>query len=284
MARALERRVWWAIVVVVGAAASVAQGQGIDAARAGVVTKPEVAASNDTAANLRASESRDWLARLGMPSPTVARRRRVSPIASAAIPGFGQALLGQSRALAYVAVEAIAWWRYSTDLHSRDADEERFKQLASRVARAQFSPSPRDSDWTYYEMMRDYKESGQYSLSPTGPVLPETDPSTFNGSRWMLALSTNAPTPEGRAAALLEYERTAVKPEFRWSWSNTGLQYDIFIRETDKRNDANRAMVHDLLVIGANHVVSMVDAFTTMRLEIRSEADGRTSVGARLRW
>jgi hypothetical protein len=281
MPRAFERRVRWAIVAAVGAAASVAQGQGLDAARAGVVTMREAATSNDSAANLRASESRDWLSRLGLPSPTIARRRLVSPIASAAIPGLGQALLGQSRSLAYVAVEAIAWWRYTTDMHSRDAEQERFKDLARRVARAQFSASPPDSDWTYYEMLRDYKESGQYSLAPPGaPVMPDTDARTFNGSRWLLALSTNT-TP---AEALAQYERTAVKQDFRWSWSNTGLQYDIFIRETDKRNDANRAMVHDLLVIGANHVVSMVDAFTTMRLEIRSEADGRTSVGARFRW
>jgi hypothetical protein len=280
MARAFERRVRWAILVVMGAAASSAQGQAFDAGRAGVVAVRGVPPTQDSATNLGASDSRGLLSRWPIPDPSLQRRRLASPLVSAAIPGLGQALLGQSRALAYIAVEAAAWWRYSTDLRSRAAEEERFKEVARRVARAQFSPSPPDSDWHYYEMMRDYTESGQYSLSSTGPVVPETDASTFNGSRWLLALSTN-PT---REEALAQYERTAVKPEFRWSWTNARFSYDIFIRDTDKRNDANRAMVHDLLVIGANHVLSMVDAFTTMRLEIRSESNGRTSVGARFDW
>src|SRR5215467_1379026 len=136
MARAFERRVRWVILAAVGAAASVAEGQSLDAGRAGIA---------------------------GMRSPSLAPRRLVSPIASAAIPGLGQALLGQSRSLAYLAIEAVAWWRYSTDMRSRDAEQAEFKQLASRVARAPFPLSTRDSDWTYYEMMRDYKESGLYS-------------------------------------------------------------------------------------------------------------------------
>jgi hypothetical protein len=86
------------------------------------------------------------------------------------------------------------------------------------------------------------------------------------------------------ADALAEYERTAIKPEFRWSWRNAQFQYDIFKRGTSKRNDANVSANTDLLVIGANHVLSMVDAFATMRLQVRAEADGRTSIGASVRW
>jgi hypothetical protein len=280
MARAFEGRVRWAILAVMGAAASSAQGQALDAGPAGVVAMREAAPTQDSAINLRISVSRDVLSRRQMPDPSLQRRRLASPLASAAIPGLGQALLGESRALAYIAVEAVAWWRYSTDLRSRAAEEERFKEVASRVARAQFSTSPPDSDWHYYEMMRDYTESGYYSRVGTGPVVPDTNANTFNGSRWRLALSTNPDT----LSALRQYARTAVRQQYYWSWTNARFSYDIFIRDTDKRNDANRAMVHDLLVIGANHVLSMVDAFTTMRLEIRSETNGRTSVGARLDW
>jgi hypothetical protein len=196
------------------------------------------------------------------------------------VPGAGQGLLGQSRGLAYVALEAVAWWRYASDVRERSQQEDRYKEVANRVARAQFTAAPRDSDWTFYEMMRDYVESGHFSLSPTGPVVPETDPSTFNGSRWVLAQSTNSTM----ADALAEYERTAIKPEFRWSWRNAQFQYDIFKRGTSKRNDANVSANTDLLVIGANHVLSMVDAFATMRLQVRAEADGRTSIGASVRW
>ena len=147
--------------------------------------------------------------------------------------------MGKNRAVAYVAVEALMWWRYSSDVRDRAEQEARYKDVARQVARAQFSVTLPDSDWTYYEQMRDFKESRQLSLSPTGPVVPETDASTFNGNRWLLALSTN-PT---RAEALAEYERMAVKPEFRWSWANAQLQFDGFRRTTDKQNDANRAAV-----------------------------------------
>src|SRR5262249_34114632 len=151
--------------------------------------------------------------------------------------GAGQAMLGQQRVLAYIAVEAVGWWRYAIDVRERGQQEARYKDVARRVARAQFSAAPPDSDWTYYEQMVDYFESGLYSLSPMGPVKPETDPSTSNGSRWLLAQATS-PT---LAEALAQYERTAVKPQFMWSWTNAKFQYDIFKRYTEKRNDADQA-------------------------------------------
>jgi hypothetical protein len=211
---------------------------------------------------------------------TIDQRRAIAPIASAVVPGVGQGMLGQTRALGYLALEAVAWWRYASAVHERSQQEAVYKDVANRVARAPFSPAPRDSDWTFYEQMRDYIESGPYSVAPSGPVMPETDPSTFNGSRWVLAQATNA----NRADALAQYERTAVKEEFRWSWRNAQFQYDIFKLGTSKRNDANAAAGNALLVIGANHLISMVDAFATMRLQVRAEADGRTSIGARFQW
>jgi hypothetical protein len=258
------------------ATASGIHAQTLDGGRAGVAAlRPD---SARTASELTAPSPLGWLTpRIHL---TPDQQRGLAPIASAIIPGAGQAMLGQNRVLGYVAIEAVAWWRYVIDVRERGAQEERYKDVARRVARAQFSPVPPDSDWTYYEQMRDYIESGQYSLSATGPVQPETDRKTFNGSRWLLAQATKATL----ADALAEYERTAVRPEFRWSWRNAQLQYDIFIRDTAKRNDADYAAKLDLIVIGANHVLSMVDAFTTMRLRVRAEADGRTSVGASVRW
>ena len=139
---------------------------------------------------------------------------------------------------------------------------------------------PPDDAWPYYERMRDYKESGEYSKTTSGPVVPETDMSTFNGQRWAI-LQSIYPT---YAEALAQYEQLAVKPEFRWSWFNHQFEWDIFKRTTDKRNDASRAAVRDLLAIGANHVLSMVDAFATIRLQVRPTADGGTSIGGQLRW
>jgi hypothetical protein len=264
------------LVVACCLSSSVGHAQKLDAGRAGVV--PRAADTSSTANELTDSLPHGWLrARVTLSKD---QRRALAPIASAVVPGAGQAMLGQQRVLAYVAVEAVAWWRYAIDVRDRGQQEARYKEVARRVARAQFSPSPPDSDWTYYEQMVDYKESGQYSLSTNGPVQPDTNPATFNGSRWFLARATSPTLPE----ALAQYERTAVKPQFMWSWSNTGLQYDIFKRYTAKRNDADQAATVDLMIIAANHVLSMVDAFTTMRLQVRAEADGRTSIGASVRW
>ena len=137
-----------------------------------------------------------------------------------------------------------------------------------------------DADWAYYEKMRDYLESGAFSLSASGPIVPETDATTYNGSRWKLAQSTYST----REAALAEYMRVAVRPEFSWSWKSAQFQYDIFKRTTDKRNDAYRAGFTDLMVIGANHILSMVDAFTTIRLRAVTNARGETFIGARVAW
>jgi hypothetical protein len=281
---------WAALAVCIVATSAThpgaASAQGLDGARAGVVAHTHSDSAIRVTPNVSAAAtSASWRPKLGLPSLTPQQRRTLAPIASAAIPGSGQWLLGQNRALGFLAVEAIAWWRYTTDIHQRTLQEERFKDIARRVARAPFSTSPPDGDWAFYERMRDYLESGQYSMSDTGPVVPETDQSTFNGSRWALAQATNPiSTPTGYAAALAEYERTAVKPEFQWSWKNNQFQLDIFKRYTEKRNDADRAATRDLLVIGANHIISMVDAFTTMRLQVRSEADGRVSVGSSFHW
>lgn len=278
------RWIGWTLLAlsVAGSGATGAAGaQGLNDGRAGVAASANaqntagIVVSGDTS-----TTSMSWRPRFGVPPLTLQQRRNVSPIASAVIPGSGQWLLGQNRSLAYLAVEALAWWRYSIDVHERSLQEGRFKDIARRVARAQFSATLPDTDWKFYEMMRDYTESGQYSMNATGPVKPETDPTTFNGSRWALAQATNA----NPADQLAEYERTAYKPEFLWSWKNATFQYDIFKRYTEKRNDADRAATRDLLVIGANHIISMVDAFTTMRLQVRTEADGRTSLGTSVRW
>ena len=53
---------------------------------------------------------------------------------------------------------------------------------------------------------------------------------------------------------------------------------------TENRNDAYHAGVTDLAVIAANHALSMVDAFVTFRLQVQTDATGRTRFGARVPW
>jgi hypothetical protein len=209
--------------------------------------------------------------------------QKYSPIASVILPGSGQYILGNDRFIGYLAVEVLTWLQYAKNAREQATQEAEFKLLARRVARRAFAPgSPDDlpdGDWAYYEKMRDYDESGAYSLTVTG-LMPDTNGATYNGSRWQLAQATFST----REAALAEYMRTAVRPEFEWSWTNEKLQFDRFVRTTDKRNDAYRAGVANLMVIGANHVLSMIDAFTTVRLRTTSGRSGLTSVGASISW
>lgn len=205
--------------------------------------------------------------------------RPYAPLASLVIPGGGQYLLGDNRFVAYGAVEVVSWFLYAKDRQDQRRQEVLFKDLARQVARAHFSSSFPDAPWAYYEQMRDWLESGTYSQSATS-LVPETDTLTYNGYKWQLALRTS----ETRSAALAQYEQVAVKPDFQWSWRNAQEQWDVYKRTTDSRNDANRAAIRELSIIAANHILSMVDAFATIRLSLQATADGRTAVGANLRW
>jgi hypothetical protein len=254
--------------------AAAAGAQRIDGSRAGVTRADRPIAESSFVARVDSAPRTT-------PSIADIRVRRLAPLASAIVPGSGQFALGNDRFIVYAAAEAIGWWRFGKSVHEQSQQEAAFKQIARTVARSHFSSAPPDGDWTYYEAMRDCLESGSYSLSNNGAVVPETDVTTYNGRLWQQLLATNPTT----AAALAAYEEQAIKPSFQWSWRNAQLQYDQYIRTTDKRNDAAHAVVQDLIFIAANHVLSMVDAFATFRLQIRPDPGGRgASLGASARW
>ena len=225
--------------------------------------------------------SRDRLASTRDQPPLASdRTRQYAPLASALIPGSGQYMLGQDRFIVYAAVEAIVWWQYGKHAREQVQQERAFKDVARQVARAHFSNTAPDGPWSYYEAMRDWVESGAFSTADSGPVVPESDTTTFNGHLWQLALQSHATVSD----ALVQYERDAIKPDFQWSWRNAAVQRDVFSQLTNKRNDAFRAAQQDLMMIVANHLISMVDAFATFRLQIRPDSRGGGSLGASLSW
>lgn len=266
-------RVRWIALGLVVAAAPLgsARAQRADAARAGLARAGRGAAD---------SASAD----LGGIAPARGlgdgRLRPFAPLASAALPGSGQYILGNDRFFVYAAAEIVGWWRFSKNAREQSQQEAAFKSIARTVARSHFTKNAPDGDWTYYETMRDFLESGLYSSTAGGVVTPESDTATYNGHLWQQLLATNATV----GAALAQYETQAIKPEFQWSWRNAQLQYDQFRRTTDKRNDAHYAVVQDLIGIAANHVLSMVDAFATFRLQVGPAAGGGSSIGARVAW
>ncbi len=220
------------------------------------------------------------------------------PMTSAIVPGAGQLLLRQDRALAYMALEAFIAAVYVRDRHEAQRQRASYRELARTVARALFDINGLpDGEFEYYERMQKYVESGVYDLVPGGTVEPEVDEVTFNGSVWRLARETFwsdpkvAPdiTSSAYLRALAFYNRRAVRPEFRWSWRNAQLEQDLYVRTIDASNQAFRRTIADLGALLANHALSTVDAYVTLRLRWRganqAPGDSRTPfIEATLPW
>jgi hypothetical protein len=194
--------------------------------------------------------------------------------ASAVLPGSGQALLTSSRALPYLAIEAFAWTSYVRHSLQYRQHRDGYRDLASRVARAQYSSIRPNGDFEYYEHMTHYPEAGRYDLIAGGALNPETDSTTFNGAVWLLARRTYWSNPSAapdtasaewqRAVAF--YRSRAYDQLYRWSWTNAPQEYSAFIALIGESNDANRRAMMDLGIVIANHVLSTVDAYITIRL------------------
>lgn len=197
-----------------------------------------------------------------------------APVASALIPGAGQARLGKDRFVAYLAVEAYLLLQYRNHAGDVREHERTFRGLARDIARRTFPGEHPDTVFQYYEKLKENLESGQFTLVPNGPTVPETDLSTYNGREWLSArqqfgVPLDDPTPESSrnyAAALALYESRAFRQEYGWSWKNAQLEWDLYKRTIDQSNESNRRATQHFIALIANHVLSTVDAFATVRL------------------
>jgi len=198
----------------------------------------------------------------------------VRPLASLFVPGMGQALSGQDRAAVYGAVELYALSRYIQLQHDANVNADLYHQLAFAVAQRGFAASRRDTIFEYYETMERFTASGHYNMGPGGSLVPETDPSTYNGSVWLLARRTfwtdpNVPPPPNTPqsdSAYSFYVRHAVGPRFQWSWQNASLQQQAFRDLIKSSDDGYRNAQAQLGLLLANHIVSALDALISNRL------------------
>jgi len=198
------------------------------------------------------------------------------------IPGTGQAILRQDRFIAYLAVEAYAWARYAADAREGRRARAAYRTLASEVARRPFSDARPLGDFDYYERMEKFAESGVFDALPGGDLDPEPDEATANGATWLLARQTYwtdpaVPPPrdevEWRNAEVFYRER-AITDDYRWSWTNARLEYAEFRRTIRRSNNAYRTSLQDLGLVIANHALSTVDAFITVRLRRHVDVAG----------
>ncbi len=200
----------------------------------------------------------------------------VSPLVSAILPGAGQGLLRQQRGVVYAAAEGYLVLQAIRS--NRDAARERdaYREIARSVARAAFGGSRPDGDWPYYERMKSSLESGQFNRTPGNGFTPEHDASTFNGSIWQLARETFWRDPETAPAttspeyqrAIAFYQRRAATDEFRWSWRDAQLEQDVYRQTIVRANEASRRTKQVVGLLLANHALSLVDSYMSVRLRV----------------
>jgi hypothetical protein len=205
-----------------------------------------------------------------------------APPLSALVPGLGQGLLRQQRGIVYIAAEGYLILRAIGA--QRDARRERdaYREIARTVARSSFGAERPDGAWEYYERLQHVLESGAFNLTPGAALTPESDPATFNGAMWRLARETfwrdpdvaPAPTSPEYQRALEFYQRRAAGETFRWSWRDAQLEQDLYRQTIDRSNDASRQARQMVGLLLANHALSLVDAYVSVRLRVFGHTDG----------
>lgn len=227
----------------------------------------------------RAVQRDQWL--VSVPLPPISQQAKASrrpvwvpPVASLVLPGTGQVMQGHSRAVAYIAVEAWLWGRYATSLGDANFERNRYVDLAFTAARADFQPTIRDTVFQYFETVGKFAESGLFDTDPGPGFKPPTDPQSYNGSIWILALETFLPAGVGPPdenspeyqRALEFYRARAVGPNFLWSWRDTPEQFQQYKDAVSDSDNAFKRSSQTLGFLLANHILSAFDAYVSQRL------------------
>lgn len=200
---------------------------------------------------------------------------------SLAVPGLGQQQMGQRRWIAYAGVELLTAFLYMRTRGQAMDARTAYRDFAWETARAGLAGGPRrDGAFSYYETLSQWRRSGAWDSDLARPgVQPESDPATYNGSVWALAreifgvgVDSREDSPE-YLGALDYYRQRGYGQEFLWAWqdgSGDQARFGSLIRRSDQRfRDARRA----LWALAANHLLSALDGFVTVRLRTRSGAD-----------
>ncbi len=209
-------------------------------------------------------------------TPAASRASWWAPVASVILPGSGQALLRQQRALAYLVAETFVVLQASRAKNDFESARTRYRSIAADVARLQFGTDRPVAPWDYYETMADVKwtASGKYDVGLGGKFTPEPDESTYNGSQWLLARSLYWANPADRPAessveyqkAIAFYQARAYKDNFRWSWRDNQNAKELYVQTIKEANNSNQRRVSMVGLVAANHLLSLVDSYVTVRL------------------
>jgi hypothetical protein len=214
-----------------------------------------------------------------------------APIASAILPGLGQVRLRKDRFVGYLAAEAFLVLQYVKNNSEANDNTREYRAIARDIARRNFPGTHPDTVWQYYEKVGKFLESGVFSRSTSGPTLPEIDAGTYNGEQWILARQafgipldlTDPSRNPNYSDALSLYESRAITAAYGWSWRNAQLERDVFTKSIGRSNDAYRRANNALVAIIANHLLSAVDAFASVRLIQAAGGEVRVSASIPIR-
>lgn len=191
--------------------------------------------------------------------------------ASALLPGAGQLMRGQRRGWAYLAAEVAVWTGWGMERSRGREDRTAYRDLAWSAARVGAAGRV-DGDWEYYERMSYWIRSGAFDTDPSAAgVQPETDPSTFNGNAWGLAVDiflgggTVDPGSPEYAAAIGYYSERAYGEQFLWDWTGQEGALDRYRRliESSDSHFGRASLILGGLVL--DRAVSALDAMLTQR-------------------
>jgi hypothetical protein len=224
----------------------------------------------------------------GVSSANAASHPVLTTIASALVPGTGQAIMRQKRSALYLALEAAGLGFYVSQNRDGKRQRDRYREISRTVARGQLSPDGPQGNWDYFERMEKYIASGAYDAIPGGDIDPETNPEFYNGAMWLLARQTYWRDPEipparssaEYAQAVSFYAKRAVPADLQWSWIGAQDDFKRYRSAIAGSNAAFRNAEQTASLVIANHFLSAVDAYVSVRMRIRRDLDGTRTLAA----
>ncbi|MGZ8376918.1 MAG: hypothetical protein ACXW0Z_06710 [Gemmatirosa sp.] len=198
----------------------------------------------------------------------------------------------QTRAAGYAALELYTWLQLAESRRDSRRARAEYRRIARDVARQPCAAPCPVGDWDYYERLEnpDYVGSGRFDAVPGGAIDPETADSTYNGFVWRLARELYLPaggqvatTDPAYQRALSYYQQRAYGDAYAWSWRDRQNLLGEYRLTVSRQNSADQSTTNALSVLVANRVLSLVDAFVTIRAG-RAGPGGPTELNATLPW
>ncbi|WP_411281803.1 hypothetical protein [Gemmatimonas sp.] len=264
-----------ALLTMLAAASALAQGGMPVALRTTTAVATATAQHDQPVEFARASSSVTTRASGSASSPSRDQRAPWwAPVISGVVPGSGQFMMGQQRGVGYLVAEGYLLLQQVRARRDANRDRDAYRALAFNVARQPFGGERPRGSWDYYESMEKFLESGAFDRDPGGAVDPETDETTYNGARWLLARETywvNADVAPARSSpeyqrALAFYQSRAVPTAYQWSWRDAQLEKDVYGQTIASANRSVQRAVNYVGLVGANHLVSLIDAYVSVRV------------------